>query len=186
MASFTEEQVEYLRSLPAVSRVSSSRISYARWFRDECLARYAAGEHPVDLFRRAGMGPELIGYKRIERAFARWRRIGHVQSLPAGRPRSEARNSVTGSESVETATVRPDVPIGVNGPATAPSSVTKTGAEISSPASYVSMDSVSAGMRDDMRNTDMRDLLIGQQTRYIRYLESEIVRLRRLVYLRTR
>lgn len=136
MVSFTEEQVEYLRSLPAVSRVSSSRISYARWFRDECLARYAAGEHPVDLFRRAGMGPELIGYKRIERAFARWRRADHVQSLPAGRP-SGSRNGVTGSVSAESATVRPD-----------------------------------------MRNTDVRDLLIGQQTRYIRYLEGEIARLR--------
>lgn len=84
---FTEEQVQYLCSLPAVATANATRIIYADWFRDQCLQRYLAGEHPVDLFREAGLDPKLIGYKRIERAFARWRANGRIPGLPAGRPR---------------------------------------------------------------------------------------------------
>ena len=70
---FTQRERNYLESLPAVSRVTGARIHYTDEFRDECLRRYGAGEHPVDLFRQAGLDPRLIGYKRIERCFARWR-----------------------------------------------------------------------------------------------------------------
>ena len=70
---FTLRERAYLESLPAVSRVTATRIHYTDAFRDECLRRYRNGEHPVDLFRQAGLDPKLIGYKRIERCFARWR-----------------------------------------------------------------------------------------------------------------
>ena len=61
-------------SLAAVDSVdASSRIHYADWFRDECMRRYRAGEKPTALFREAGLDPRLVGYKRIERALARWR-----------------------------------------------------------------------------------------------------------------
>lgn len=32
------------------------------------------GARPVDVFRSAGVGPEVIGRKRIERCVSRWRR----------------------------------------------------------------------------------------------------------------
>lgn len=73
MSSFTTEQIEYLESLPAVASVSGGRIHYAEQFRDECMRRYEAGESPVRIFRQAGLDPVLVGYKRIERCFARWR-----------------------------------------------------------------------------------------------------------------
>ena len=71
---FTAGERAYLLSLRAVDKVDgSSRIHYADWFRDECMRRYRAGEKPTALFREAGLDPGLVGYKRIERAFARWR-----------------------------------------------------------------------------------------------------------------
>ncbi|WP_150383425.1 hypothetical protein [Bifidobacterium rousetti] len=90
MAALSEELVAYLRSLPAVAAVSRSRIVYADWFREECMRRYQSGEHPVDVFREAGLDPKLIGYKRIERAIARWRTDACVPALPAGRPRKSS------------------------------------------------------------------------------------------------
>lgn len=38
-----------------------------------CVIRYLAGESPTKIFREAGLPPELIGYKRIERSVARWK-----------------------------------------------------------------------------------------------------------------
>ena len=71
---FTPGQRAYLCSLAAVDKVdASSRIHYADWFRADCMRRYRAGEKPVALFRQAGLDPKLVGYKRIERAFARWK-----------------------------------------------------------------------------------------------------------------
>ena len=76
---FTAGERAYLQSLAAVDEVdASSRIHYADWFRDECMRRYRAGEKPAALFREAGLDPKLIGYKRVERAFARWRHTGRT------------------------------------------------------------------------------------------------------------
>lgn len=70
----SEEQRAYLESLPAVERVSpSGRIHYAREFQILCMRRYRNGDRPSDIFREAGMGSEVIGYKRIERCISRWR-----------------------------------------------------------------------------------------------------------------
>ena len=75
----TAKQRTYLSSLDAIDNVDkSSRIHYAARFRDECMRRYRAGEQPTALFREAGLDPELIGAKRIERAFARWRQADRI------------------------------------------------------------------------------------------------------------
>ena len=70
---FSPEEVEYLRTLPAVVRVTEKRITYSDAFKNACVRRYLAGESPVKLFREAGLDPAVIDYKRIERCFARWR-----------------------------------------------------------------------------------------------------------------
>ena len=78
--TFTARERAYLSSLDAVESVDgSSRVHYADWFRDECMRRYRAGEKPAALFREAGLDPKLIGHKRVERAFARWR---HADRTP--------------------------------------------------------------------------------------------------------
>lgn len=71
---FTAKERAYLASLPAVKSVSTSHIRYSDQFRVEVMCRYAAGESPSDIFREAGLDPKLIGYKRVERCIARWKK----------------------------------------------------------------------------------------------------------------
>lgn len=70
---FTAKERSYLASLPAVKSVSASHIRYTDQFRVECMCRYR-GESPAAIFREAGLDPKLIGYKRVERCIARWKR----------------------------------------------------------------------------------------------------------------
>lgn len=72
-SSFTDEEVRYLLSLPAVESVHRGRIRYSTLFKRECMRRYLAGDSPSAIFSEAGMPSSLIGYKRIERSIARWR-----------------------------------------------------------------------------------------------------------------
>lgn len=67
------DELQMLRDLPAVANVSKDRITYSNAFKHVCVIRYLAGESPTKIFREAGLPPELIGYKRIERSVARWK-----------------------------------------------------------------------------------------------------------------
>ena len=71
--SFSMDELQMLRNLPAVANVSKDRITYSNAFKQVCVIRYLAGESPTKIFREAGLPPELIGYKRIERSVARWK-----------------------------------------------------------------------------------------------------------------
>lgn len=71
--SFSTDELQMLRNLPAVANVSKDRITYSNAFKQVCVIRYLAGESPTKIFREAGLPPELIGYKRIERSVARWK-----------------------------------------------------------------------------------------------------------------
>lgn len=82
-ALFTEEQMRYLNTLPAVKKVTPSRIMYSQSFKLECLARNGQGESPTRIFRSAGLPPSLVGAKRIERSFARWRDDHHLAEMLA-------------------------------------------------------------------------------------------------------
>lgn len=73
MAKFDKETRAYLLGLDAVQAVSETRIEYTSAFRRDCMERYRAGESPSAIFRAAGLGPEIIGRKRIECCMARWR-----------------------------------------------------------------------------------------------------------------
>ena len=67
------DELQMLRDLPAVANVSKDHITYSNAFKQVCVIRYLAGESPTKIFREAGLPPELIGYKRIERSVARWK-----------------------------------------------------------------------------------------------------------------
>ena len=71
--AFSMDELQMLRDLPAVANVSKDRITYSNAFKQVCVIRYLAGESPTKIFREAGLPPELIGYKRIERSVARWK-----------------------------------------------------------------------------------------------------------------
>lgn len=99
--TFTKEQVAYLESLPAVEHVGVTRITYSDAFRRECLERYHQGERPTELFRKAGLDPKLVGRKRIERCFARWREQERLESATTDRE-SQTRESAESREASET------------------------------------------------------------------------------------
>ena len=108
---FTAGQRAYLQSLAAVDAVDGrSRIYYADWFRVGCMRRYRAGEKPVDLFREAGLDPKLIGYKRIERAFARWRRVDHTTTSDTKPTPATTLTPESASDSVPASRPKPTAP----------------------------------------------------------------------------
>lgn len=81
---FTRAERKYLERLDAVSRVTATRIYYKDTFRDESMRRYLLGDSPVEIFRDAGLDPSLIGHKRIERCFSRWREQGGADNEETG------------------------------------------------------------------------------------------------------
>lgn len=92
---FTARQRAYLLSLPAVRSVGAVRIRYSEGFREECMRRYGRGESPRCIFSDAGLDPEIIGAKRIERCIARWRKESGVDPpgrVPGGAVRGEVRD----------------------------------------------------------------------------------------------
>lgn len=70
---FTPEEREELRKLPAVDRVTATRIHCSSEFKEDCMRRYGAGEKPGRIFASVGLGSGVIGYKRIESAVYHWK-----------------------------------------------------------------------------------------------------------------
>lgn len=70
---FTQTEVYYLNTLPAVERASMDRITYSKEFQVRCMAKYLRGNGPTSIFASAGLDPKIVGGKRIERAIARWK-----------------------------------------------------------------------------------------------------------------
>lgn len=72
--TLTRNEIRRISKNTAVKHVSpTGRIQYEIWFREHIAKELEKGGSPVSLFRAQGLGPELIGYKRIERCCARWR-----------------------------------------------------------------------------------------------------------------
>lgn len=100
---FTEEETVYLNSLDAVLETDGTTIRWNPCFRDEYLRRHALGEGPSRIFRSAGVGPEVIGRKRMERCCERWREYARRGGNPApiapaaGRPRPHEGPRLPGS-----------------------------------------------------------------------------------------
>ena len=103
---FSVREVEYLESLPAVSRVRNGRILYEEGFKRHCVRCYREGESPAEFFRRAGLDSMLLGYKRIERCMARWRHT--VQPERPGADAPQRTDPADGSAASETVG---DVPV---------------------------------------------------------------------------
>lgn len=171
--AFSPEEVEYLRSLPVVAEATSRRITYTESFKHNCMRRYHAGESPVELFREAGLDPSLIGYKRIERCFARWRKIAcrmgtdRLVSVDGngGVVPSASADVAPSAESAEVARSAVSQPV-------QPTQTTETqsNATLPAPRNAAEVPILSGG--------DVRDLLIAQQVRRIDELEREVAALR--------
>ncbi|WP_368076033.1 hypothetical protein [Bifidobacterium adolescentis] len=171
--AFSPEEVEYLRSLPVVAEATSRRITYTESFKHNCMRRYHAGESPVELFREAGLDPSLIGYKRIERCFARWRKIacrmgtdrlvsvdGNGGVVPSAS--ADVAPSADSAEAARSAVSQPVQPT--------QTTETQSNATLPAPRNAAEAPILSGG--------DVRDLLIAQQVRRIDELEREVAALR--------
>ena len=170
--AFGREEVEYLRSLPAVAEATSRRITYSEDFKRACMRRYRNGESPVKMFREAGLDPALIGYKRIERCFARWRKSEEkwveddrtdaptIEVDTDGEPCSHCVKAV---EMLDSMAVSSPVSASVPPPVREADVASKRSA-----AGNVIREVPAAGQRDT------RDLLIYQQVRRIDELERQV------------
>lgn len=69
---FTKATIDYLNGLPAVRRVGYGRIRYDPEFVDLFAALRHEGRGAAEIFRAAGLAPDIIGRKRIEQCAARW------------------------------------------------------------------------------------------------------------------
>lgn len=167
VGDFTDEQAARLNALPAVEAVLGARIVYAPGFKRACLERYMQGASPVALFRSAGLGPELVGSRRVSKCFARWH-ANRDRILMIPKDPNENRFFHAADQ-----------------PATEPplNSTGKTMGESNSRHDPEWRDMVSAGatsapQAETADAKDPRDLLIGQLIRYIDGLEHENQRLR--------
>ncbi len=81
-SEFTPSEMNYFRKLKAVKKVTPKRLYYTEGFQRHAIEQYKAGETPSRIFLRAGLHPQLIGYKRIERAFHRWLQPDREDDMP--------------------------------------------------------------------------------------------------------
>lgn len=77
---FSQTEVEYIRSLPAVEAVTENRITYSHDFQVSCMSRYLQGERPSVIFTSAGLSPMIVGHKRVERNIARWKHDDEIMN----------------------------------------------------------------------------------------------------------
>lgn len=190
---FTAQELQYLRSLPAVAAVSSGRIRYVEAFKRECVRKYRAGESPARIFRAAGLDSALIGYKRIERCIARWRNMD-IRPTPEHEAEDNAyKKAVARWRQIFVAqlahSVAADMTTGTAQAASAAESsraaVARSSPMVSSPVGKSASSAAGHTVRPQVQRVrlsqpgeDLRDLLIAQQIRRIRELERTLERLR--------
>lgn len=83
---FSRTEMRRIGRLPAVDKCTRKRITWNQGFARYVVKRLERGDRPCDLFRAAGVGSERIGYKRIERCVARWRKA-YATDGKKGEPR---------------------------------------------------------------------------------------------------
>ncbi|MBW3088779.1 hypothetical protein KIH77_08570 [Bifidobacterium sp. 82T24] len=81
MTGFDDEARHLLEALDAVDYVDErGHIHYTTAFAQHAVEEYYRGKGPKRIFVEAGFPVEIIGYKRIERALQRWRRLRDTPS----------------------------------------------------------------------------------------------------------
>lgn len=83
----TREEINILRKSPYISGVNEKQISYTNEFKYHFMEEYFIGKKPKQIFEDAGLDPEILGSKRIERAAQRWKESYAAGSLGAYKDR---------------------------------------------------------------------------------------------------
>ncbi len=71
---FIEKEISKLKRNKYVLRVSKSSITYSMEFKEVFIKEYLEGTLPRIIFEKYGFDIEVLGYKRIEQAAARWKK----------------------------------------------------------------------------------------------------------------
>nr|WP_240947555.1 hypothetical protein [Bifidobacterium sp. DSM 109957] len=95
--------------MPVVASVSRERIVYADGFKVECMRRYCAGERASAIFRSVGLGPKLVGAKRVERCVNRWRHDESIMRRALGQDTDSETDGQTTDNNTNNTTVNPNM-----------------------------------------------------------------------------
>ena len=79
----TAEEIQIIAANPNITTVNGNRVVYTDVFKHHFMREYLSGKGPTQIFREAGLAPELLGSKRIERATDRWKESYFAGSLGA-------------------------------------------------------------------------------------------------------
>ncbi|MBW3081565.1 hypothetical protein [Bifidobacterium saguinibicoloris] len=156
---FSPEEVAYLNTLAAVHFADEERIRYTDEFKIESLRSYFNGESPVQIFRKAGLDSALIGNKRVERCFARWKaneRLVQEARHPGSTPPHHAKQKSDVPHDEERHTV--------------------SLFDIFDKTSDIGIDPERLILSSDKR-IDLRDLIIYQQAMHISDLQNSVDRM---------
>ena len=70
---FTLEHQKLLKMNPHIEKVSEKSITYKDSFKLIAIEEYMKGKTPSEIFRQAGINPEIIGRDNPKRCLRRWR-----------------------------------------------------------------------------------------------------------------
>lgn len=70
---FSSEEIEQLRTNPAILRVSAKSITYTLAFKEHAVAEYEIGATAREIFRRADLDRALLGIDHPKNCLKRWR-----------------------------------------------------------------------------------------------------------------
>ena len=84
---FTEEQVKELEKNPYVKKVSNKSITYAEEFKELYWIDYQNGIQPIEIFKKYGFDPNVLGAKRRNTFTERLKKqTQRVEGFNSGRP----------------------------------------------------------------------------------------------------
>lgn len=72
---FTLEERELLKMNPHIEKVSEKSITYKDSFKLIAMDEYTKGKSPSEIFKQAGINPDIIGAKNPGRCLDRWRNL---------------------------------------------------------------------------------------------------------------
>lgn len=64
--AFSEEQINKIKLSPYVEAIHHTRLVYSDQFRQYYYERRELGISPTKIMKECGLGPDIIGFKRIE------------------------------------------------------------------------------------------------------------------------
>lgn len=85
----THEEIKILKENPYVKDVNENRVLYTNEFKALFTEEYFNGKKLMAIFVEAGFDVSILGSKRIERVYARWREANASGNLAEKNPKND-------------------------------------------------------------------------------------------------